>query len=206
MPTDIEVERRMLIGLASGRQLIASGVMLFPQHEVQQVLLLKAKAQEELVGFSTALGYWGASGWMIGGAAAIGFVDSLLPNSKMKKGLEFLKEAAIRHEQNKSKGVFFDVPSIDGIDRPNPAAWRATQVSQFQIDLHPMDLLEKGRVIQRYGISRDQVRDGIATVTGPIRYVYDEDEFVWIEIKGQATAVRWSAVECYQLGRIAPPA
>ena len=55
----IDAERRMLLSLSSGKQLLANHVMLFPEHEIHQVLLLKAKAQEELGGFSTGLGFWG---------------------------------------------------------------------------------------------------------------------------------------------------
>jgi hypothetical protein len=140
MTTDNEPS--LLLSLSSGRQCVVSRVMLFPELEFQQVLLLKAKAQEELGGFSTGLGFWGSPGWVIGGAAALGFVESLISNSKMKKGLEILKDAAVKHEQLKAKGTFFGVSEIDGVARPNPATWKATQASEFQIDLNLMGLDE----------------------------------------------------------------
>jgi hypothetical protein len=194
-----EREPRLLLEMSSGKQLIAHSVRLYPEMEFQAVLLLRAKAQEEMGGFSTGLGFWGSPGWVIGGAAALGFVESLISNSKVKKGLELLKTAAEKHENLKTKGAFFPISSIDGIDRPNPSNWRATQVSQFQIDLNPMGILEKGRVIQRYKISREQITDGIATVTAPMEHIHNEDEFVWVEVDAQPTAVRWNFVETYRL-------
>ncbi len=195
----IDVQKYLLLGLASGRELTVTRVLLFPEPELQQVLLLKAKAQEELGGFSTGLGFWGSPGWVVGGAAALGFVESLISNSKMKKGLELLKEAAIKQEQLRAKGSFFDISAIEGISRPNPAAWRATQVTEFQIDLNPMGLIEKGQTIQRYDISRKQIANGIATLTGPVGFVHSEDEFVQIEVEDRPVAVRWSSVEHYQV-------
>jgi len=197
MATDSEP--RVLLEMTSGKQLIASRVMLYPELQFQEVLLLRAKAQEKMGGFSTGLGFLGSPGWVMGGATALGVVESLISNSKIKKGLELLKEAAEKHETLKTQGVFFAISSIDGIDQPNPANWRAAHVSQFQIDLNPMGLLEKGRAIQRYEISRDQITNGIAKVTAPMGYLHNEDEFVWVEVDDQSTAVRWNFVECYRL-------
>ena len=59
--------------------------------------------------------------------------------------------------------------------------------------------LEKGKIIQRYDISRKQITNGIATVTGPIGFMHNEDEFIWVEASGQSTAIRWSSVESYQV-------
>lgn len=190
--------QKMMLGLTSGKQLAVSRVLLFPEPEIQQVLLLRARAQEELGGFSTGLGFWGSPGWVIGGATALGFVESLISNSKMKKGLVLLKEAAQKFERLKTKGSFFDIGVIEGLSRPNPASWRATTVAEFQIDLNSMGLIEKGQTIQRYGISGKQIANGIATVSGSIGFVHNEDEFVWVEVDTQPMAVRWSSVEFFQ--------
>lgn len=194
-----EREPRLLLEMSSGRQIVVHRVKLYPELEFQEVLLLRAKAHEEMGGFSTGLGFWGSPGWVIGGAAALGFVESLISNSKIKKGLELLKAATEKHENLKTKGAFFPISSIDGIDRPNPSHWRATQVSQFQIDLNPMGILEKGRIIQQYNISREKITGGIATATAPMGHIHSEDEFVWVEVDGHPTAVRWNFVETYRL-------
>ncbi len=195
----VDTQQTLLLGLASGRQLAVTSVLLFPEPELQQVLLLRAKAQEEMGGFSTGLGFWGSPGWVVGGAAALGFVESLISNSKMKKGLALLKEAALKQQQLRTKGSFFDITAIDGIARPNPAEWRATRAAEFQIDLNPMGLIEKSQIIQRYDISQKKIANGVATVTGPVGFVHSEEEFVWVEAEDRPVAVRWSSVEHYQL-------
>jgi len=116
----------------------------------------------------------------------------------MKKGLELLKDAAQKYERVKTNGSFFDVGAIQGLSHPNPATWRARKIADFQIDLNPMGLIEKGQTIQRYRISGKQIVDGIATVREPIDFVHNADEFVWVEAETQAIAVRWSSVEFFQ--------
>lgn len=190
--------QKIMLGLTSGKQLPVSRVLLFPEPEIQQVLLLRAKAQEELGGFSTGMGFWGSPGWVLGGATALSFVESLISNSKMKKGVELLKEATQKQERLKTKGTFFDVGMIEGLSRPIPATWRATKVAEFQIDLNRMGLIEKGQIIQRYGISGKQIENGIATASGSIGFVHNEDEFVWVEVDRHPIAVRWSSVEFFQ--------
>jgi hypothetical protein len=64
-----------------------------------------------------------------------------------------------------------------------------------------MGLLEKGHAIQRYNISRGQVKDGMATVSGPTVYAFNDDEFVWVEVDGQPIAIRWSSIESYETKR-----
>lgn len=193
-----DAEPRLFLEMSSGKQLIVSRVMLYPELQVQEVRLLRAKAQEEMGGFSTGLGFWGSPGWVIGGAAALGAVESLISNSKMKKGLELLKEAAEKYEKLKATGVLFGVSLINGIDSPNPAKWRASHVSRLQIDLNSLGFLEKAEVIRRYEISRGLITNGIATVVKSTGYIHDEEEFVWVEVDGHPTALRWSFVESYR--------
>ena len=194
-----DTKKELLLGLTSGKTIAASRVLLFPEPEIQQVLLLRAKAQEEMGGFTTGIGFWGSPGWVIGGAAALGFVESLISNSKMKKGLELLKNAAQQFEQIRARGSFFSISAVDEITKPSPGAWRTTHIAEFQINLNTMGLIEKGTTIQRYDISRKQITLGVATVTGPIAFVHNEDEFIWVEVSGQPIAVRWSSVESYQV-------
>lgn len=201
----VDVEPKLVLGLSSGNELIVNRVMLFPETDIQQIFLLRTKAQEELGGFSTGLGFWGSPGWVIGGAAVLGFAESLVSNSKMKKGFNILKEAAVKLEQLKTKGVFFNVSAIEGIDRACPGDWRASQVSQFEIDLKPMGFMQKGEIIRRYNISRNQISDGTATVTGTVGFVHNDDDFVRFEVQGEQVAVRWTCIERYRLARNAPP-
>jgi hypothetical protein len=164
----VTLERRLLLSLSSGQQLAVSKLMLFPEQEIQQFLTLKAKAQEELGGFSSGIGFWGSPEWAIGGAAALGLVESLISNAKTKKGLEILSEAARTQAKMRSMGVFFDIHFISGNWQPDPYAWRAVQPAE------------------------DADSD-------PTSFIHNGDEFVWVEIGGLPTAVRWSSVLSYQL-------
>ncbi len=197
MTTDNQTQ--MLLSLPSGKRLVVSRVMLFPEPELQQVFALKAKAHEKLAGFSTGLGFWGSPGWVIGGATLLGLAESFISNSKMKEGIEFLKQAVVKQEQLNTRGRYFAISEIAGIHRPNPATWKANQVADFQVDLNPLGFIEKGQAVQQYNISRKQISDGIASVTAPIGFIHNDDEFVWVEVEGQSMAVRWASVDCYQI-------
>ena len=95
-----------------------------------EIISLRAKAQEEMGGSSSRVGFFGDPEWVIGGAIAAGLVGALISNSKTKKGLEFLKEAALRHEKLKSMGKLIDISLIEGIDRPIPARWRGVKSTE----------------------------------------------------------------------------
>jgi hypothetical protein len=130
------VERKLLLGLSSGQQLTVNKLMLFPEQDIQQYLALKAKAQEELGGFSSGIGFWGSPEWAIGGAAALGLVESLISNAKTKKGLQTLNEAAQMQAKMRSMGVFFEIHSISGNWQHDPYAWRVVQPSEDADSAH----------------------------------------------------------------------
>lgn len=162
------VERRLLIGLQAGKQITVTKLMLYPEPDIHQFLSLKAKAQKELAGFSTGIGFWGSPEWAIGGAVALGFVESLVSDAKTRKGFEILNEATHKQAQLRTRGVFFDIHEILENWQPNPAAWRAMKA--------PDD----------YDAS-------------PFAFIHNGDEFIWIEVDGKPTAIRWASVESYQL-------
>jgi|GEM_PF-2854878 len=137
------VERKLLLSLSSGQQLTVSKLMLFPEQYIQQFLTLKAKAQEELGGFSSGIGFWGSPEWAIGGAAALGLVESLISNAKTKKGLETLNEAARMQAKMRSMGVFFEIHSISGNWQHDPYAWRAFQPAE-DADSVPTSFIHSG--------------------------------------------------------------
>jgi hypothetical protein len=122
-------ERKLLLELSSGKQLNVARLMLFPEPDIRQFMSLKAKAQQELGGFSTGIGFWGSPEWAIGGAAALGLIESLVSNAKAKQGLKTLSEAAQAQARMKTLGVFFDIHAIAGIWQPDPSAWRAAHES-----------------------------------------------------------------------------
>lgn len=197
MPTNNA--KKIKIELSSGRQLIVSRIMLFPESEVLQIISLKAKAQEEMGGISSATGFLGPPEWAIGGAIALGVVGALISNSKTKKGFELLKEAATKTEKLKLSGIFFDISSIEGIANPIPTRWRAMQNFNFQINLEAMTLGDRGKTLRQYNLSKDQIIDDKFTVNKNNVFIINEEKFLSIEDNEQQIEIRWSSVESYQV-------
>jgi len=117
-------ERKLLLGLASGKLLTVEKLMLFPEVEINKILSLKAQAGEQLSGFSSGIGFWGSPEWAIGGAVALGLVESVITNGKAKVGLKFLNEAKLVETKMKGLGIFFDIYAISAIWKVDPNAWR----------------------------------------------------------------------------------
>ena len=183
--------------MASGAGIAVSHIRLYPQSELEQILTLRAKAEEELGGFSSGLGFLGSPGWVIGGAAALGAIESIVSSGKRKKGLVLLRDASMKYQALKNRGTFFAVSEIDGINLASPSAWTITAEGSFQLDLSIMGLLEKGEAISRYGIKRTDIDSGIAKVNGSVRYVQLEEDFIWIRTSQGPQAIRWSLIESY---------
>lgn len=190
---------QLFLRTASGDELVVSRIMLFPEPEVQNVRSLKATAQEQLGGFSTGIGFLGSPTWVLGGIAALGALESVVSNSKVKKGLGLLKEAAEKEKQLATKGILFPIAPIVGIDSPRVAAWKATEVSEIQLDLQAMGFIERAKAIEQHGLSAKQARSGVATINAPIAYVHNDEEFVWLEVNRRIRAVRWNFIETYEL-------
>ena len=200
-----EVSKKMTIVLSSGRQIEISKVRLYPEPELQKLFSLRAKAQEELGGFSTGIGFLGSPSWVLWSAAALGTLETIISGSKAKKGVLLLKEASASHENLQKKGVLFDISAINGIDSPNPANWRAQGRHSITFDLNSMGMIEKGKFFEERNLSIHQARDkileneGLVTEEADVFFNHDGDEFVWIEIDSQLTALRWSYVESYKI-------
>jgi hypothetical protein len=199
----VNAESKLMLGLSSGVELIANRVMLFPEADIQEILSLRAKAQETMGGFSTGLGFWGSPGWAIGGAAILGFAESLISNSKMKNGLNILKEVAAKVEELKSKGVFFDIAVIRGIHWARPGDWRAVQVRQSEIARSSAESIGTyaGKFI-RAVVKDTDIETNLETVkTDRHGFICDDNDFINFEVGGEPVAVRWATVERYELVR-----
>lgn len=198
-----DLELRLLLNLTSGSQLMATSLMLFPEWEIRHAQSLRAAAQEELGGFSTGLGFWGSPGYVVAGAAILGIVESLVSNSKTKKGLEMLAQAAATYEQARGHGAHFAISEVNGIDRPHPTVWRATKTTQVIVkDVQAMGVSKFGQFLRQYNISKENITNGIAAFTGT--FIHNEDEFVSIKVDDQSVAVRWSEIASYQLCSVCP--
>ena len=191
------VSQKLIIRMSSGKELTVSRVMLFPELIIEKMLLLKANAREALGGFSTGVGFWGSPGWAIGGAVALGLVESAISDSKIKKGLEMLKEAALIQEKLKNMGKLFSISLIDGIADPTPTRWRSPFVSQLQETLN--EVVNKHHNPHGYGVVAQKARLIQQFLQDDLNYIYNEEEFVRVEVDGQLMSIRWSFVECYYL-------
>ena len=114
-----------IITLVSGERLVVREVLLYDVNKVAEINSLKAQAGNELQGFTTGLGFWGSPGWVIGGALALGAVESMISNAKQKTGLQLLRLAAEKFNQLPNNSVFVSVDRIRSLQTPNPQNWSA---------------------------------------------------------------------------------
>ena len=200
-----ENSKKMRIILSSGRQIEISKVRLYPEPELQKLFSLRAKAQEELGGFSTGIGFLGSPSWVLWSAAALGTLESIISGSKAKKGVLLLKEASASHENLQQNGILFDISAISGIDSPNPANWRAQGLYTFNFDLNSMGMKKKIKFSTSRNLSAHQISqimqedEGLVTEEAEVSFNHDGDEFIWIQIDGELTALRWCYVVSYQI-------
>ena len=192
-------EPYLILGLSSGKQLRVDHVMLFPESELLQVLMLKAKARELITASRKGAGFPETLERTAGSTVLQDFYEAAASNGKAKKGLGLLNKAAIQHELLRSRGEFFPVSSIDEIETPRPEDWKATQQAESRIDLNDMTSKEKSVLIEKYGLSRKQITKGMVTLSGPTSYVHDGGDFIGVVSEGKAAFIRWSAVDYYEL-------
>ncbi|MDO9317989.1 MAG: hypothetical protein Q7V56_07290 [Gammaproteobacteria bacterium] len=186
------------IVMASGNVHEISDVLLFPELELEQILKLKAQAQENLGGFSSGIGFLGSPGWVFGGVAALGLFESVISNSKIKKGLGLLKEASEKFEEFRKRGKLVPISEIEGIEFPNPSSWHSIQKAKIKIDLKPMGMLEKGEFAGKHKIGRNQIQNGVAEFEATTPFVQFESDFIVVRAAGELRSIRWSSIECYE--------
>ena len=201
-----ENTRKVTIVLSSGRQIETNAIRLYPDSDLEKIASLRAKAQEELGGFTTGLGFWGSPSWVIGGAAALGVMESIVSDSKAKEGVHLLILAAEKYKDLQQKGVLFDVSIIKGIDNPDPTTWHAIGTRTVKFDLNTMSESEKDVFYKKRGMDMQQRmqfrRETVSPIIEEVKasFSHDGGDFVWIDIDGQLTALRWKYVETYRVG------
>lgn len=190
---------RLILGMTSGKELSVDHVMLFPEPDVLQLISLKVKAQEQLGSLAAGLGLWAAGSWTMGGASVLDIVETAVSNSKTKKGMALLNKAAMQYDWVKSKGEFLPVYEIEGVESPNPCDWRAMHEAESRINFNEMASGEKALLMQKYGLSRRQIRKGAAAVTGMTGYIHDGDDFIAVLAGAHGLCIRWSCVAHFEL-------
>lgn len=94
------------IVLSSGRQIETDAIRLYRDSDLEQLASLRAKAQEALSGFTTGLGFLGSPVWVIGSAAVLGVLESIVSDSKAKDGIHLLMLAEEKYQDLKRKVYF----------------------------------------------------------------------------------------------------
>lgn len=185
--------------LASGKEVVVTRVQLFPEAKIRQLITLRGAAQEEMAGFSSGIGFIGSLSWVVSGAVLLGAAESAISNVKMKKGFEILAKASLLQSEIKAQGKYINVAEVAGLDEPNPAKWSANAIRKRKLNLAVMPDQQREAAVRRYGISPSQIDSGWGLLSEQLNFVFFEDEFIWVESDAGHHAIRWSAVDAYQV-------
>jgi hypothetical protein len=113
------------VTLKSGETLSVRRVMLYNANNVNEIMALRAQAQQNLGGVSTGIGFWGSPGWVIEGALVLGAIENWLSNKSAKLGMEQMTQARQKYLHMMTTGLWFDVPLVANFNLPQPALWSA---------------------------------------------------------------------------------
>jgi hypothetical protein len=152
--------------LASGQTIKVRRVKLFDERLVNEVAVLRAKAAKGLGGVSTGIGFWGSPGWVLGGAAAMGFIEGMLSQSARTKALEDLKLAEGKRLEMLARSKYFNAGEIMNGDDPHPAVWRASGNTKIRVD--NLGWMQKNAVFAQHGKSKADII-WFHRCSGPVR-------------------------------------
>jgi hypothetical protein len=173
-----------VIVLASGERPLMRAVLLYEAAKVAEVAALKAQAAKKLQGFHTGIGFWGSSGWVLGGAVALGLVEGSLSSHAKKKGLYPLQTAAIKFQRLPETAVVFPSDQVQNLESPHPKKWLAVRKVQHD---------NRAWLARAFGPPPQNEQ----------RYVHDGEDFVNIKTDAGMVCIRWSHVASYLPPRFA---
>lgn len=197
MTTDIECP---VVVLSSGQMLKLRKLMLYDEDAVMIVAALRAHAAKGLGSGSPGVGILGTPSLEFGAeVAGLLLVGGLLSSAVQKTAFEFLKRAQEQHELLSQNGVFFDAAKIINARIPRPSAWSALGNSgERKIVVGHLWKFEKEVILQKYGKSERDARDGEIKIAGQPRYVHNGDDFLLVSTDVGDMCVRWSQVAAYR--------
>ncbi|MDE2599645.1 MAG: hypothetical protein KGL40_08480 [Rhodocyclaceae bacterium] len=194
--------KALKLHLASGKEILATRIQLFPETKIRQLIALRSAAQEEMAGFSSGIGFIGSLSWVVSGAVLLGAAESVISNAKMKKGFEILAKASLLQSEIKAQGKYIRISEVVGLEEPHPAKWSANAVRNRKLNLAVMPEQQREAAIRKYGISALQINSGWGLLSEQLNFIFFEDEFIWVESEAGRHAIRWSAVDGYQVTAI----
>jgi len=181
--------------------------MLYEEDAVVGVAALRAHAAKGLGGGSgMGVGILGTPSMEFAAeVAALSLIGGLLSNAVQKTALEFLSLAQERHEMLSSRGTFFDVSEISNAHLPRPSAWSSLgPISERLIPVFRISKIEQEALLHKYRKSFRDVVEGSIKVRDQPRYIYNGDEFVFVDTDVGQMGVRWSQVVAYRPSQPAP--
>ena len=188
-----------LISLVSGQTLRLRKVLLFEEEKVKEISLLRAQAAKHLGGVSTGIGFWGSPEWVLGGAVALGLLESLLSSEAKKQGAQLLQTAEAKFHELTRTALFFDAAQLGNVHAPHPQAWFGTAIAPTPVDVSNLGWLQLNDFLKKHNKTQDDVVkvDGKETVSVEARYVHNGDEFVTVVIDAGTMNIRWAHVVAY---------
>lgn len=183
--------------LSSGHSITIDEVKLFPEPEVAKLSSLRAEAAKLLGGTSSGIGFIGSPTWAVGGALAIGFLESLANSSMKKQAMPILQEAEKLSNWLIESGRYFAHAEIVGIGTPVPQLWHSRVTENVSVQFR--------RRVESGGLFGRVVMDPEERIEErTIRYVHFEREFLEIRNTSGSIHVKWADVSAYRAGKYPP--
>jgi hypothetical protein len=177
------------ITLASGAHYEVSHVMLYHGPTVKRAQELQAEARKNLGGVSTGLGFWGSPGWVLGGALALGLLESAASGIAATQGFQQLQEVEEIEQEIRGRGCFIPVGSIDNVDYPIPRLWVTDALSCTSV-VSDVEVLNKWRL----------KRLATETQLVPVWFVHNGEPFIRVKISaGTPLFLAWDQLEQYSV-------
>jgi hypothetical protein len=168
---------RLNLTLASGACYQISHVMLYHGPTIKRARELQTEAHKNFGGVSTGLGFWGSPGWVLGGALALGLLESAASESAAQRGFQQLHEVEEIMHKTREQGQFVAVACIENLHYPTPALWRSVAVKPEQ----ELDDISDGKQAETY-------------------LIHNGEPFVQMKTaSGQALYIAWDKVEQYSV-------
>ena len=121
--------------LPSGQTFVVRGVTLVPEEQVKEIAQLKAQAMKSLGGVSTGIGFFGSPEWVLGGVAALTFVEGLLSTVTKAAGISLLQSVATKVKELESSAFTFPLQAVHNSHIPHPQAWYAVRQREVTVAL-----------------------------------------------------------------------
>ncbi len=185
--------------MVSGQKLRLHKIRLFDEPSMIEVMKLRAQAAQVLGSSAGMIGVFGTPSLTLAAeAVALGFVSGILNQVAKKAALENLKKAQSVVDRMRNSFVLFDTEEIENLEMPSPGTWCAVKGTRSQtVNINEIPKDEADEFCRVHNIKRGWGDPTEHTVSVPLRYVHDGDDFVFAITDEGGVSFRWSQVESY---------